>query len=180
MIETEAKVRVFTSIDNVRRFIESIGFRHVADVIEEDTYFDHPCRSFRETDEALRVRLVYGRSGCLEQCILTYKGRRTLSLDGIKSREELNVSIDKKYCRVLVELLDRLGFKRVAVVRKNRAYYRRDNIVFTIDDVECLGVFIEIEGSRRDVEELLRQLPFKYEAIAKTYLEMMLEECVGG
>ena len=172
MIEYEAKFRV-KDVNRVKERLTRLGER-LGVRVEEDTYYEHPCRSFKERDEALRVR-----EGAKAE--VTYKGPR---LPGrLKAREEITVRVsDAKRAK---ELLERLGFRRVAVVRKVREVYRVGPFEVTLDSVEGLGDFVEIElkeraSSLKEAEEkvlaLARELGIEEEPIKQSYLELILGE----
>ncbi|ADB58894.1 class IV adenylate cyclase [Archaeoglobus profundus] len=165
-MEVEVKFRLE---ENVKRKIEEVA-EFVCEVCERDIYFNHPCRDFLETDEALRVRKS-------EKVFLTYKGPK---IDReTKTREEIEVEIsdfDKA-----VEIMKKLGFKPVAEVFKVRRIYRMGDATICIDNVKDLGGFVEIEIKSENVEEAKR-LVFKIadkfglrNPITKSYLEMLLE-----
>lgn len=115
-----------------------------------DTYFNHPCRDFAATREALRIRRIDGRPR------ITYKG---VKLPGdIKARRELEWALDPgdPDGDNAEELLRMLGFREVAVVRKRRESFRCHDapagLVVTIDEVERLGTFAEIETVATEIE----------------------------
>ncbi len=67
--EVEQKYRVQDPPQLIRN-LATMGFSERVVELHEDTYLRHPCRDFRATDEAFRVRVVN------ETCCLTYKGPR--------------------------------------------------------------------------------------------------------
>jgi adenylate cyclase class 2 len=129
----------------------------------EDTYYNHPCRDFRETDEALRIR-VKRFDGHFE-AFLTYKGPKID--ENSKTRREIEVEItdpDKH-----AEILKNLGFVEVLTVEKKREkYYVEKGVVVTLDDVDGLGKFIEIEAMTEDEKEV----PELVEKLRKILLEL--------
>lgn len=100
-----------------------------------DRYFQHPCRDFGRTDEALRLSIRAGRTS------LTYKGPK---LDATtKARVEIDVPVADG--EAAASLLEALGFQEVAVLRKRRARYAADGFEVALDEVPELGVFVELE-----------------------------------
>ncbi len=177
MIEAEIKIKPYTSLDRVVKCVEDSGYTFLYRSIEEDHYYNHPCRDFRETDEALRLRFLekIHEHRVDKYCILTYKGPRRVEA-GVKSREELEIDIaSRKQCMILLQILERLGFREVAVIRKDRRVYRKNGLTLSIDLVHKLGLFIEIEGSKDLIIKEIESIPFKYEIIEKTYLELLLD-----
>ena len=164
------EVEIKAKIKNRNEFEEkltSMGAEFIREVVEEDEYFNHPCRDFAATDEALRIR---------NDGTLTYKGPRVDK--DTKSREELNLKIGNM--NEARALLISLGFKPVAKVIKRRRYYKIDNITISLDNVPELGDFVEVEcigdyePCREKVLDMAKKLGIE-EFIRKSYLELLLE-----
>jgi len=137
MYEVELKVRA--DHGPVRERLERRDARHLGPVTQVDTYYDAPHRDFAETDEALRIRRE--RADGDEVAKLTYKG--PLLEAESKSREEHETAVaDAEAAR---GLLDGLGFAPAAEVRKERDRYRLDGYTVTLDSVDGLGEFVEVE-----------------------------------
>ncbi len=183
MYEVEVKYRL--SPEEYRELVNkltSMGAKLLEELQEQDIYFSHPCRDFAETDEALRLRVI--AKGPAINAVLTYKGPR-IGSEG-KTREELNVEVSNP--ETLVNILEKLGFRKVAEIRKRRTVYTYENYTIALDHVERLGYFVEIEtvtNSKelidRCVNDILNfaenNLGLTREKIeTKTYLELMLSE----
>jgi adenylate cyclase class 2 len=131
--------------------LQSLGFHPAAIEQHEDLYFRHPCRDFKQTDEAFRLRRI-NQSACL-----TYKGPRQLG--SVKTREEIELDVDGASVEDWKRMLLRLGFQAVIPVRKRRQIFESQasefsHIHVTIDAVEHLGNFAEIETLVGDAEHL--------------------------
>ncbi|MEM1873205.1 MAG: class IV adenylate cyclase [Acidilobaceae archaeon] len=168
MIEVEAKYRVgcerFASIAST---LESMGFENRGDSLEVDEYYQHPCRDFAATDEALRVRRR--GDGAVE---LTYKGPRESSLN-YKGRLELTARVADS--EQLSKVLEALGFKKAVVVVKQRRVYEKSGVSVALDEVRGLGCFVEIEGGLESIESVAEKLGLKREDyVAETYAELLL------
>lgn len=137
MIEFEIKAQA--TEDDIKR-IEKL-FKRRYEVVQVDTYFRHPSRDFASTDEALRVRVEdpdMGGTG------VTYKGPRVDSIS--KTREEVEVGLKRDDVEKILTILERLGFKRLAVLKKLRRAYDAGNMLLYVDEVEGLGRFVEVES----------------------------------
>jgi len=178
-VEVEAKIMLdsCTELGRVRERLRGLGAALEGEVFEEDIYYQHPCRDFAETDEALRLRRA---GGTVE---LTYKGPKRL-VGGSKAREEVTVRVDPGEAERLDRLLDRLGFRRAARVAKRREYYRLGSVSVSLDEVEGLGCFVEIEyrggggveEASRSIEEAAERLGLRGKPrVYKSYLELLLE-----
>jgi adenylate cyclase class 2 len=111
--------------------------------VQVDCYFAHPNRDFARTDEALRLR----REGELNY--ITYKGPK---LDqATKTRREIEVALPagQPTADETAELLQALGFSRVAEVTKHRVeskvHWQGWEVGVSLDDVVGLGNFVELE-----------------------------------
>ncbi len=165
-MEVEIKARV-ENMDSIIKILHEMSAQFLREVLEEDEYFNHPCRDFARTDEALRIR---------NDGTLTYKGPK-VDME-TKSREEVNVPVgDMESTR---KLLVSLGFVPVARVRKVRRYYDVNGLTVCLDTVEGLGDFVEVEcigeymGCRERVMDMADKLYLK-NFIRESYLEMLLE-----
>ncbi len=174
MLEVEIKARV-SSLQDVEMRLFEMGASYLGEEEQRDVYFAHPCRDFAQSDEALRLRRGGGR------VFLTYKGRRLEEVT--KTREEVSVGVESFESAKLV--LERLGFEKVAEVRKLRRSYRVGDYLVELDRVEGLGEFVEVEkkGEEYSPEELLDFLAamgIERRAIERrSYLELLLGERDG-
>ncbi|KYC54227.1 MAG: CYTH domain protein [Candidatus Methanofastidiosum methylothiophilum] len=136
--------------------------------IEEDVYYSSPIKDFKETDEALRVRYSEGNA------ILTYKGPKIDKIS--KSREEIEVLVSGD----IESLLQRLGFNKFMNVRKNRKLYQYKEFILSIDNVEGLGEYIEVElksENKNDVEKIQNLFDVLFlDSERRSYLELLLIE----
>ncbi|UCE92041.1 MAG: class IV adenylate cyclase [Methanobacteriota archaeon] len=171
MLEVEMKYRS-PGNDGIVTTLGRLGARKLCDEIIEDTYYAHPGRRFKETDEALRLRK---RDDGSEQ---TYKGPR-MTGSSAKAREELTLRIDDWL--TMDRVLKRLGFVDIVCVKKRRVSFALDLLRVDIDDIEGLGQFVEIELMTEDpsrakllihrAEKELRLV----EKVKDTYLELILK-----
>ena len=128
--EVEVKYRL---TPEAKACVDKLGCEFCEPVQQCDTYFAHPQRNFKETDEALRIRQVDDRAW------VTYKGPK---LDQeTKTRRELEFSIaDAAEHTALFEVL---GFRAVGSVRKQRCYAHllrgERKIEICWDEVEALS-----------------------------------------
>ena len=81
IFEVEVKAPI-SDLDSIRTALERIGAQQLNRETQADAYYDHPCRAFQETDEALRLRRRLPYSQKLAEDVdesrplyeLTYKG----------------------------------------------------------------------------------------------------------
>ncbi len=165
-MEVEIKARINSESEFIDK-IEHMGAVFLREEIEVDVYYNHPCRNFAETDEALRIR---------NDNSLTYKGKK-VGMD-TKSREEFIVHFDNS--EAMDKILKVLGFREVATVRKRRKYYKMGELNICVDSVDGLGEFTEVEcigdyeDCRKRVLDATKKLGLK-NMERKSYLELVLE-----
>jgi len=150
MYEVEVKVRADHAA--VEAELDRADATRVDAVVQEDTYYDAPHRDFAETDEALRVRREWhpdrggNGDGDPETTRLTYKG--PLLEAESKSREEHESAVANG--DAAAGILDGLGFEPAATVKKDRENYHLDGYTVTLDAVDGLGEFVEVETETTD------------------------------
>jgi adenylate cyclase class 2 len=117
-------------------------------VRQSDLYFRHPCRDFRETREALRLRKTD------EGVRITYKGPILDSRTKMRREIELPIGDPSHDFDHVRELLAVLGFEPVRGVDKTRAVYELSyegrHLELAVDAVEGLGNYLEIESLAND------------------------------
>lgn len=199
MLEIEAKAWCRDPAATRKRMVAK-GAKPLHKEREEDVYYQHPCRDLAATDEALRLRRRFAAGGVDEaakgaaldpdRVTLTYKGPK---LDAeSKSRRELNLSLPDRDARALLE---GLGFRPAARVAKTRETFGLGEIILTLDTVQGVGSFVEVEVALDDEQEedpqaafrarrdevlaLLRELGL-HDRERRSYLELLLERGGGA
>lgn len=147
----EVEVKVPADHAAVRERLADGDAERLGAVEQVDTYYGAPHRTFAETDEALRVREETPADGASTYA-LTYKGPK-VDADS-KAREEHESGIADP--EAIDAALRALGFDPAATVRKDRERYRLSGYTVTLDDVEGVGEFVEVEreGEAGDVDDL--------------------------
>ena len=178
MIEVEMKIKISENdFLKLEKELSVKGKRKIEENMD-DLYFQHPCRDFKVTDEALRIRR------CNSDLFITYKGPK-LGKE-MKTREEIEFKIEDfdKAKRAF----EKLGFIPVAHVKKRRISYKYGDYTISLDKVNQLGTFLEIECAvlnETEIKEkedkiksfLINTLGIKeFKSIRKSYLEMLLEK----
>ncbi|WP_255167023.1 class IV adenylate cyclase [Natrononativus amylolyticus] len=176
----EVEVKVPADLEAVRDRLADLGARPAGTVVQVDTYYDAPHRSFPETDEALRIRRESGADDRRETR-LTYKG--PLVDDASKTREEAETGVEE--AEDLEAILTNLGFDPAATVRKERTRYALEGYTVTLDSVAGVGEFVEVEteatadeleDAREDAYDVLERLELDpADQLRTSYLELHLE-----
>lgn len=161
-------------------WLQQQGFVCAAEYRQEDDYYNHPARNFLETDEAVRLRRVLSTE---RDCtVFTYKGPNRSERG--QSREELECGVDD--APTMRAALERLGFRAVASVYKNRRSFEKGDVTVCLDEVEELGSFFEVEilceedkaeEAAARLESFLKELDFVSPVEeGRTYLELLLRK----
>lgn len=146
MIEVEVKAKI-DSFEEMENELEKIGATKTKKEFQEDIYFNSPVVDFAKTDEALRIRTTTENDDT--NIFITYKGPKIDSKS--KTRKEIEMGIDNSVkCS---DIFEEIGFERVRAVRKNRQYYEYENFEISLDDVEGLDPYMEIEIGLEDGED---------------------------
>lgn len=147
---------------------------------QADCYYAHPVRDFAATDEALRLRRQ-GETNCI-----TYKGPKLDPQSKTRRELELPLASGSAALAQFGQLLEALGFRPVATVRKQRRIavlaWEGLEVEISLDDVEGVGAFIELEltadeAERPRAEACLRSLAGELrlgESERRSYLELLL------
>jgi adenylate cyclase class 2 len=171
-------------VPDLRVLEERLAERGVAigpPIAQSDRYFAHPCRDFSQTDEALRIRTVGDRS------FVTFKGPRLDTATKMRRELELPLNASDADGSQFAGLLELLGFKPVAVIRKYRRKFKIESkgryVEGAVDDVEQVGTYVELElmadeqgldEAKRIISKLATELDLG-PSERRSYLEMLLE-----
>jgi len=174
MYEVELKVR--TDHDGLRERLDELGADFLGTVEQADTYYDAPHKNFAETDESLRVRREVVDSEA--SAVMTYKGPK---LDeASKTREEVETAVGEGDDAATI--FESVGFEPAATVHKERDRYRLGEYTITLDTVEQVGSFVEVETEAEDIDtaregaaEIMRDMGLDPdEQIRTSYLGFLL------
>ena len=185
--EVEVKLPI-TNIESIEEIILQAGGVRLNSEIQSDIYFDHPCRSFSVTDESIRLRhrtpfddSTLSDSG-YSPIELTYKGPK---IDK-KTKTRIEYTTDLGSIEPITAILTHTGFKRVATITKHRVFFDIDGITVSIDDVDDVGQYIELEliadgkermnTARERILSLLKTMGLDENLMVReSYLELYLE-----
>jgi len=145
----EIEIKCYCDDDkNVKNLLSEIGAEFIDKRFERDIYFNHPSKDFKDTDEALRLRTVG------EKTLITYKGPKVSKISKARIEHETEV---KDYSS-MNNILESLGFVQSGIVEKERYIYSFNGMEISIDYVEGLGIFVEIEKIGELKDEIEKEL----------------------
>ncbi|MBM3994859.1 MAG: class IV adenylate cyclase [Planctomycetes bacterium] len=179
MLEIEMKFPVADFAPIVQRLTE---WRAIAEpTIEEvDRYFNAPDRDFAQTDEAFRLRSIGAENR------VTYKGPKQGGPTKTRTEIEIAVASGSQSADDFCRLVQHLGYRPTAIVKKRRTSYGIQRGVFALhvccDDVEYLARFVEVEivaapadrdRAQQVLLDVVRELGLS-KSEPRSYLEMVL------
>ncbi|MEG2008157.1 MAG: class IV adenylate cyclase [Oscillospiraceae bacterium] len=180
MLEVEVKAEVVGGFSPVLSRAEAAGYSFFEKLTEVDSYFLPIIGGEAKKDSALRVRKQIGADST--SAFLTYKG--PLCSETINTRQEIEFAVGD--AEAAERLLLTLGHKRAPIVKKERSYFKNDRRTLTLDTVDGLGLYLELEiiisedGDAEEAEKLLlselqKLLPGAV-CERKTYLRMLMDK----
>ena len=182
--EVEIKFRVENLTQLEHRLQQWGGIVFSRQVTEYDTFFQHPCRDFGQTDECLRLRNRVFSDGTSEH-FLTYKGPKIDILTKTRQEVEISVAETERWETLLIAL----GFCKSASLykfrRRQKLTVNHRDIEFVLDtlptlpessrfflEMETLATEVEIEECRALLLDIADQLGLR-EPIQDSYLKLV-------
>lgn len=179
MLEIELK---FPTADfaKVEAHLARLGAVAEAPIDEADHYFNAPDRDFAKTDEAFRLRSIGAQNR------ITYKGPKEPGPAKIRTEIELALESGPAAADKWRQMVQLLGYRSTAVVRKRRTIHKfaRDgfSLEACLDEVETLGSFVELEivadaAQKQRAQEILVAVAREFgleKSEPRSYLEMVL------
>ena len=179
--ENEVKIKISNG-DKLLKTFQSNDY----DLIEldiKDTYLDNKLYLYKQK-KAFRLRLSSKFNYSSNYFSINIKCDGRMQQDGTKSRKELEHTLGEEcdrnlYKNRLITYLDffkLLGYSELATIDKKRYEYYGfgiSGIIVALDKIPKLGTFVEIEGNRDKIQDVIRELGIKGEMQDKSYLEMM-------
>jgi len=166
MIEIEVKFEI-SNIRKIQQGLKKIGAKKISKVLQQDISFDDENETFMKQDKLLRVR----KEG--DNVILAFKSKKKKAR--FKEAEEIEIKVsDFKKTK---GILKRIGFYPMGEFRKTRERWDFKNSEILIDQT-ALGNFLEIEGTKKEIEEIIKLLELdSKKRSSKTYHELYKEYC---
>ena len=138
-IEIEAKFPLYNKRETLSK-LKKLGQTTEENNYQKDIYYTPAHENFlekRPVSEWLRIR------DTKEQKTINYKNWSNHDGNNKISCKEIEVGIDDY--NGMLEMLNALDFKQIIVAEKTRNSFEYNNIIISIDSIENLGDFIELE-----------------------------------
>ncbi len=176
-VEIEIKLKVEDAPKLRKKLIESGGV-HTSTARQIDGIFDFPDERLKRRGEVMRLRVFEPVWPDGERvAIVTFKGKNK-GKGKLKSRTETQMETDD--LGGAMETLREMGLGRKMEYLKLTEFYQLGKLKVTLDrfpHFADLGYFIELEGSKAEIEKGLKKLKLqKKNAVRETYPEIIARE----
>ncbi len=137
MIEVELKTRV-DDLEKVKKELSKKDFETVGKAKHVDRIFIHPDQSDHEK-KIIEGGIVARIRGIDDKHVLEFKEISREKNSGIELKHEISD------VNAVILFLNKLGFEESFSIIKQREKYRSGELSICLDDVEKLGLFLEVE-----------------------------------
>ena len=154
MSTLEIEVKFFLAdMEVVRNQLKQFGAESEGRVFETNICFENAAQDLRVTKSLLRIRKD-------NQTTLTYKTKPDRPDNDFKVLTELEVAISD--FETMVDILKALGYHQDQVYEKYRETFTLGSTNVCLDSMP-FGNFMEIEGQKKDILQLARQLDMPWQ-----------------
>ncbi len=147
-IETEVKFRIGDA-GEMNRKLEALGAKLVRSGRESNIKYDRDGELSRKK-ELLRLRSYAG------ECDITHKRKPANTPSDLKVRVETIVHVGS--FDAARKLLEALGYRKAWVYEKDRHIWELSGVEVMVDVLPLIGNFVEIEGTREEIEKTASSL----------------------
>lgn len=138
------EVEILVDFENTKEEVLEIlsKFEFIKEKEIYDTYYEDELRPNLKPEENLRTNELFRVRRIGADCLITYKknhfkGNRWTYSDEYETKAENYETIEK--------VIEMLGLKKQIVIHNKRRFYKYNDYEIVFEDVENLGLFIEVE-----------------------------------
>lgn len=148
----------------IQKKLKEQGGEFIGKVFEKTLRFDTPNKDLEARGLFLRIKTGFSN-------LITLKEK--ISDKNFKEREEIEFEISNPQKMKII--LEKLGFTNIRIMEKYREKWRIKNTEIVID-ILPMGIFLEIEGDKKSIKEMVKVLKLKFKnRITNTYWELWEE-----
>lgn len=169
-MEIEIRFRI-SDAKKLRRKLRELGSKCIERWRGRDILFDKN-DELTSRDRLLRLRLGGQRGKRGRRGKLTYKG--PYKNHTFKVREEFETIVES--AEIAMKILAALGYLPTVQFEKRTELWKYAKVEIYIDEMPKTGLFMEIEGSEKNIKKVAKTLGFDTkEGIKKSYCEFFAE-----
>lgn len=174
--EKEIKIQLRISLEDFLKRIQTRGFKLLHTIKQTDIYFDTPDWWLYEHLAALRLRKVNGKDSSfsfkkmfylpskqdryyIEEIEANFPFEEINNLNDIFER--VNITIPEKPCKTggeITKLLRNYKYFDEQIMPKTRQVFRDGENEIVVDEIDQVGVIVELECSKDEPLEVVKQL----------------------
>ncbi len=164
-VETEIKYRLDAEqFELLEQDLAGINAKFISDELEENVIYGG--EKLQEINSLLRIRTIDAET------ILTFK-KRLPSNSAVKEQIEHETIVEN--ADELRKIIEHLGFDKRVIYEKHRKTWEFRDVELVLDKLP-FGFFMEIEGSKKAIDEAIVLLDLKrFEVEYKTYPRLTVE-----
>ncbi|MBE7075308.1 MAG: hypothetical protein E7376_04950 [Clostridiales bacterium] len=147
MKETEITVQVFNSIDEIKQMLMLKEFEILEEYNLNDFYFSkfskQELNNFEYKDLLKNSFIVREVLDDNPKTLLIYKNKIVDENNIVISEEKIKIKVED--LNNILNIFEKIGLNCWCTLNQNMIVYKKDNIKFTLQNVQGLGTFIECE-----------------------------------
>ena len=147
------EIEVEVAFDNTKNeMIEMLSkYEYLGEKEIYDIYYYDPLRSNLKPEKDLRLNETFRIRKTDKGCYMTYKKQHFKGKHWIYS-DEYEMTIEN--FETAKTIISMLGLESLITVHNKRQVYRYNNYEIELEDVEELGIFLEVERVSKDADEI--------------------------
>jgi len=158
--EIEIKFKI-ENLNLIKRKLKDKKAKFIGKTLERTIKFDTENKDLEKKGKFLRVRTGFKN-------VITFKRKIKRKDTKFKEREEIELEIPEPEKMKII--LENLGFTKKWIMEKYREKWILGDAEVVIDKLPKMGNFIEIEGSKKSIQETAKVLGLNFEdRITATY-----------
>ena len=150
MKEIEIKILNINEKEITKKLLK-LGAKKISTKLIIEKHFDFNDNKISKNKESFRLRKIG------DKVELTYKNSGTKDKN-FKIREETEIEL--KDFKTMNKIIQKLGLKCIKYREKKRTSFKLNKLKFEIDKYPKIPSYLEIEGSKKDIKEILKLLGF--------------------
>ena len=148
--EIELKI-LAVDLPDIKKKLSALGAKEKPEILVSEKALDFPDRKIKQNGGLFRLR----QRG--DKTELTYKDNLSLA-KGFLTHDEYEITVSD--FAVMEQILRKLGFKCFKDREKKRTSFTLDKLHFEIDKYPDIPPYLEIEGSKDNIERIVKKLGY--------------------